>query len=434
MKRYLLNTMAFCKKICNAIMMFLRFLNGLRLKYWASYPHRTLRVILVVILIWYLGYLLKCFLTVPIKDYYVDVYTVSKDSVTAQIDFTIGNKNIFNTYATSEFNRDSCMVECQIFEYKVGQCPTKDGFFVEAVPFSKALDSIYILSKSDTCYQHILTTYNREKHYQHLENDTLSDYMYVHIYGNLSSSSPIGYYHNKKSNIFSDSIYYCKDLRDQPFNLITYGGIATSPFILSLNNSEFSEYSRLSLKPLSPNHEYWEMGFICRYNSIGHYDIGVDYYGVKKHMSEGITYQPGTFKKMGLYKYFPRLMLFLLKEDISQSIYKYNFHSNTINTYTINIHTRSGAEVSNNPSDELKVLNLHDVQITKHKRINKIYNDNFMETDLLVKFPENSNIQYIRLFLVTVLIGWLIEVFFSNLDKIIKEKKKSYAQPSNLHL
>ena len=122
--------------------------------------------------------------------------------------------------------------------------------------------------------------------------------------------------------------------------------------------------------------------------------------------------------------YFPRLILVLLKEDISQSIYRYTFHSNTIDTYTINIHTRSGAEVSNNPSDELKVLNLHDVQITKHKRINKIRNDNFEETDLLVKFPENSNIQYIRLFLVTLLMGWLLEVFFSNIDKLIKARKK----------
>lgn len=51
----------------------------------------------------------------------------------------------------------------------------------------------------------------------------------------------------------------------------------------------------------------------------------------------------------------------------------------------------------------------------------EVRNKKYTDTDLFVTFPENASIQYIRLFFVTLYIGWLILSISRNLGKGLKK-------------
>lgn len=404
-----------------------------------SYPHHGLRVTVALALFIYLGYLLICFLTIPIRDYYVDVYSVSKDAIKAEIDLTIGDKNVLNTHSnlgTLDRARDSISVKFTIYEYgdKQGAPNTKRQKYIN-MGLSKAVDSMAILSRLETNYWPVLRTYNPEEHYQHLECDTLSDYIYVHVYGNYYSSVPVGYIiRDKDKNFYPSGKSWSEEYdcfptsvtllneqtgkRIRPIN----AGVASSHTIDSMNISIIKD--SISYKRLSRNHAYVNRGLLYRYNSIGH-NVSVMKDGKKAdYLSYPIGFYSSSKPKRGLYKFFPLLGIILSKEDISNAYYQFSFNSEQINHYTINVHSRAGVVVENNPSDELQVLSLHDTQIIKSKYENGKRKTNYEDTDLFVKFPENNNIQALRLFFVSILMGWLLEVFFSNIDKLIKARKK----------
>ncbi len=383
-----------------------------------SSPHYGLRATMAFFLCVYLIYILKCFLTIPVRDYYVDVYSVSPDSVVAQIDFVIGNKNIFNTYSQMQtIEYDSCKIEYSILKHVKPLIGNKQNRDITML--SRAMDSIYILSKEDSIYTPLLKTYNHYLHQDHLERDKSSTYIYTHLYENLYSSKPIGYLTLK-----NDSLHILSpinsDIREYLDNRgVVCGGGGMTPYICSLNLSLLAD--SISYNKLSRNHEYLSIANFIRLSSYSYIKEQFPLHKVE-NLSGGLSFLHPKPSYRGIYRVFPQLSLFLLKEDVSQAYYRFSFNATSIDSYVINIHSRGGVKVYNNPSDELRVLNLHDTQIIKHKKVDEELNETFTDTELLISFPENDNIQYIRLFFVTLIIGWLIHAFLKNAWSFVKHK------------
>jgi hypothetical protein len=387
-------------RIKNAIISFrLRFRETYR-AFRLNSPHYGLKALGAFVGAVYMIYLLKCFLTIPVKDYYFDVYTVSPDSIVAKIDFYVGDRNILNTYAKDSIRqRDSCFIWLISYPYyEEANRSVKKGYYDICVKqLSRVIDSTYHQSKLDSSYCPLLETYNRFYHYNHLDIDTFASYSYTHLYLNTCSSRPIGSFPKfiNRLQVFSDTsqaqLYLC------------------SLYLQVICDS-------LSFKKLSQNHNYFETAKLDRFDSQA---IQKAKHGDYSYMYRGMS---TAYSRNNIRFSYPkhRLQYFLAKEDISQAYYWFYFHSESVDTYTINLHSRGGTIVNNNPSDELQVLSLHDLQITKRRKHS--LNSNYNDTDLLLTFPENSNIQYARLFFVTLVIGWLILAFCRNIWKLIEPK------------
>lgn len=381
-------------------------------KYKNTMPHYGVRAIFALLASIYFIYLAKCFLTIPIKDYYFDIYSVSPDSVTAEIDLTIGSKNIFNTYYNShDLEYDSIHIQTNCFKYTINK---KYKLYPDQKELSHAIDSIYVLSKTDSNYLCLLRTYQRNKHYDNLSRDTLSSYVYIHSYLNVETSEPIGFVRgdtNVITPINMDSIPKEKFLDKKG---VYVGGGFNNTFTSEMNLSILKDST--SYKKLSPYHGYYNMGNITRYSSLS--EINIE----NANLSGDLGFrqsQPNHFA----YKLYPKLLYILLKEDISQAYYRFTVNSRSISSYIINVHSSAGAIINNNPSDELKVLTLHDTRITKDRIIAGQWNEDFNDTDLFVSFPENDNIQYFRLFFVTLIIGWLLLAVLKNICNAISNKR-----------
>lgn len=387
-------------------------------------PHYLLRAIAALVCTVYLLYLLKSFLTIPVKDYYIDIYSVSPDSLVAQVDLTIGHDNLLNTYSMRNgIKNDSFNIEFKCLKFQNPINRRIRYYLTEDVHLlSIAMDSIaiYSMSCNDTIYNPLLKTYNHYRHHDFLQRDTMSTYIYTHLYENLSSSDPIGYIESYNDSIkLSTPINSNSDnQKDKKYNILLGGGVM-SPFICSMNLSLFSDSS--SYKKLSKNHNYLNFAKFVRIASWPFLKIKDNQLDIEHEtISGGFGFAHPQPNYAGLYRFFPRLSLLLYKEDISQAFFRFSMNTNAIDSYTINLHSRGGAIVQNNPSDELKVLSLHDTQITKSKHLTN--NSDYTDTELFISFPENSNIQYLRLFFVTLIIGWLMLSFCRNIWKLISHK------------
>ena len=385
----------------------------------SSAKYATLSVISLLLSI-YSCYLLKCFLTIPVRDYYFDVYANSPDSIVAQIDFTIGNKNVLNTYSSHDtLSIDECAIHYTSYKYTStfhSQYHNKYFLSEETKMFINLLDSIRFCSPQDSIYTELLKNYS--SHVYNMINDTLYTYIYTHTYHNYASSNPVGMisfsnFNRKKPYIFQNPYKGA-----QPIKTPT-GKFIESPLLDSLFLPVFLDST--SHKKLSLNHRYFSSANIQYFQSIRYIQDDRSYEKVNDTKITNSHALPKPQYTAWLHTH-PVLLLLLSKEDISQVNYRFYFKAESIDSYMINIHNRGCAIINNNPSDELKVLSLHDTQIVKNKNKAYYYDKNFSESEILASFPENNAIQYARLFFVTLVIGWLIKAFLKNIWSFVKQK------------
>ena len=131
---------------------------------------------------------------------------------------------------------------------------------------------------------------------------------------------------------------------------------------------------------------------------------------------------------------FPRMNLFLSRENIALQEYRFCIHPHDIDAYSITLQTRGGAIIQNNPSDELQVLNLHDTRIIKRRTISvpkytlvdelPIMDEKYYNSDIFVSIPENDGLQYIRLFFITMVIGLLLESCCKDVIRFFRERPR----------
>ena len=383
-----------------------------------SSPYYGIRASLAFILSLYSIYLLKCFLTIPVRDYYFDVYANSPDSIVAQIDFTIGNKNVLNTYSSHDtLSIDECAIHYTSYKYNStfhSQYHNEYFLLEKTKKFIHALDAIRFCSPQDSIYTELLKNYS--SHVYNMINDTLYTYIYTHTYHNYASSNPVGMisfsnFNRKKPYIFQNPYKGA-----QPIKTPT-GKFIESPLLSSLFLPVFLDST--SHKKLSLNHRYFSSANIQYFQSISTVQDDRSYEKVNDTEITQSHALPMPQYTVWLHTH-PVLLLLLSKEDISQVNYRFYFKAESIDSYMINIHNRGCAIINNNPSDELKVLSLHDTQILKNKA--NSYDENFSESEILASFPENNAIQYARLFFVTLIIGWLIHAFLKNAWSFVKHK------------
>ena len=166
--------------------------------------HYGLRTLVALICCLYLFYLLKCFLTIPVKDYYINITPLTRDSIVPEIRLTIGNKNILNTYA-SEYSQDmdSCALKCTIhkwnphvFDLNWSDVLTNDGRLSKVVYsiYDKYVnDSLYDSSTEERIATCIYNTYQKNTTYGVLDHNNTHSFIYMHMYQCRFSSFPIGY-------------------------------------------------------------------------------------------------------------------------------------------------------------------------------------------------------------------------------------------------
>lgn len=386
-----------------------------------SSPYYGMRASLAFILSLYSIYLLKCFLTIPVKDYYFDVYANSPDSVVAQIDFTIGNKNVLNTYSSHDtISIDECTIYYTLYKYNStfhSQYHNKYFLSEETKKFIHLLDSIRFCSSQDSIYAELLKNYS--SHVHNMMNDTLFTYIYTHTYHNYASSNPVGMISFSDFYRREPNIYPQKCAKSQKMCKAPFVHFIESPLLDSLFLPIFLDTT--SYKKLSLNHRYVSSANIQYLHSISSVQDDISY-GKVNDMKITNSHALPQPQYSAWLKTHPVLLLLLSKEDVSQVNYRFYFNGATIKNYMINIHNRGCAIINNNPSDELKVLSLHDTQIVKNKNKAYYYAKNFSESEILASFPENNAIQYARLFFVTLIIGWLIHAFLKNAWSFVKHK------------
>ncbi|MBR6018123.1 MAG: hypothetical protein IK073_05835 [Paludibacteraceae bacterium] len=391
------------------------------IKFKDASPHYGLRASFAFVLSVYLVYLLKCFLTIPVKDYYFDVYTNSPDSIVAQIDFTIGNRNILNTYSSKDsISVDECKISYKAYKYNNNfyrQYHNKYFLSDESKKLIQFFDSIRSYSYHDSTYADILKNY--DSHVFNIKNDTLLTYIYTHQYQNYASSNPMGMISLSDFKRKLPAVYPNQHSSSQTIHKRIDIHFIESPLVEDLFLSIFLDST--SFNKLSLNHQYASYASIQYCRSIQSAQEELSYGKVESvDITNSLAIAQPAYKN--LYRKFPRLLLMLSKEDISQVNYRFSFKSTSIDSYQINLHTRGCAIINNNPSDELRVLSLHDTQVLKNKKNAYYYDSNFSESEILATFPENNAIQYARLFFVTLVLGWFIRAFLKNLWKIIKRK------------
>lgn len=333
--------------------------------------------------------LLVCILTIPVKDYYFDTFVYSPviDSVSLNINLTIGSANLLTTYGEVDYDNsyDSGKFYYSLNNYRAREIHYgKKGLEIECI-----LDSLKESDKYKNEYSSL------EKH------GAVATYIYSHTYFNSKTVFKL-FNHPNKTQKHIIPIYNDKYISN------AYYWSMTNPFIDSLYLQVVKDSGMY--KMLSYNHYYLQ---------TSHLQCITDDGFIQKEQ-ESVTenlHIPSVESKKQL------MGLIFAKEDISQAYFKFVVSTRYIDSYQINLHTRGGAIINNNPSEELKVLSLHDTQIIKKK-----CDSNYDETELHVSYPERNNIQYMRLFFLTMILGIFFERLIKNIGKSIKRKRNSVAK------
>ena len=363
-------------------------------KIWEILLHSNYRYIAKALLqlgvIIYLCYLLSDFTTIPVRDYYFDIYSASYDSIIPDIRVVVGNTNVLNTYSDAA-----------------------------ATTIGVIMDSVYRKSQKDERYAPFVSTYKHDKDLQFSEKnlDTLSSfYIYVQAYLHRYSSMPVGY---RSPDMVRD--YYDSTKFYSIQSLKLYG--ANEVFPTSQGKNYITD--TLLCNKLSPNHSYYSTNSLI-VKSPGCRD-GMA--GINMKSSNRMT----RSDKLG--RLFPRMNLFLSRENIALQEYRFCIHPHDIDAYSITLQTRGGAIIQNNPSDELQVLNLHDTRIIKRRTISipkytlvdelPTMDEKYYNSDIFVSIPENDGLQYIRLFFVTMVIGLLLESCCKDVIRFFRERPRN---------
>ncbi len=378
--------------------------------FFRTMPHHWPRAILCLGLTAYSIYLLNCFMTIPVKDYYFDISAMSPDSVVPDIHILVGDENVMNTYSGDyHAHGDSICVVYNFYQtkYHVMSRDFSTGKLYEPAKarLLPIIDTTYHRTKTNTNYSNLFSNAYKNNG-KNIFFDPAFSCIYALYYANVASSVPVGYKPPKQ--------VYPLDGHDR---LLTKGNE-----IEGWSNIIYGIYQDTTLaEKLSREHSYFRSNHViirpkCEMNTVLDIPICPDRAG----------------NRQGLYRLNPRLMLLFSKENIAMQ--QYHFYVNTagVYAYKISLHTRGGAVIQNNPSDVLQVLSLHDTQITKKKplRNNGVYHDDelerldtdFKETDVYVQIPENDALQYIRLFFLTLFIGWLMVSFCRNIADGVYKK------------
>ena len=374
-----------------------------------SSPHHWLRAVLCLGLTVYLIYLLNCFTTIPVKDYYFDIAAMSPDSIVPDIRIHVGDENVMNTYSGDyQAHGDSIYLVYNFYQahqqVRMQRPSTGEVFHPAKSKVTPVMNTIYRRTKTNKKYNTLFSNayHTNEKGIFFDPNFTC---LYTRLYFNIVSSAPIGYKRGKQVYpLDSKEVLYTYGNEKEGWSNIICGVYPDSTIIGELSRKH--SYFRANHALIRPK---------CEKNTSTNIPVCRDL----------------VLKRQGLYKLSPRLFLLLSKENIAMKQYHFLVKTAGLDVYKISLHTRGGAVIQNNPSDELQVLSLHDTQITKkrpqeyfvayHRDIWKRLETDFEETDLYVQIPENDALQYIRLFFITLLIGWLMVSFCRNIaDGIYK--------------
>lgn len=434
-------------------------------KIWEILLHSNYRYIAKALLqlgvIIYLCYLLSDFTTIPVRDYYFDIYSASYDSIIPDIRVVVGNTNVLNTYS-DEFDSRGDSISCRFNftphsssynrKYRIAKILSRveirsntivkinqygqhvsDSVVMDTVdiyehkPWPTAaattigviMDSVYRKSQKDERYAPFVSTYKHDKDLQFSEKnlDTLSSfYIYVQAYLHRYSSMPVGY---RSPDMVRD--YYDSTKFYSIQSLKLYG--ANEVFPTSQGKNYITD--TLLCNKLSPNHSYYSTNSLI-VKSPGCRD-GMA--GINMKSSNRMT----RSDKLG--RLFPRMNLFLSRENIALQEYRFCIHPHDIDAYSITLQTRGGAIIQNNPSDELQVLNLHDTRIIKRRTISipkytlvdelPTMDEKYYNSDIFVSIPENDGLQYIRLFFITMVIGLLLESCCKDVIRFFRERPRN---------
>ena len=427
---------------------------GLKKLLYSHYRY-ILRAILVSGFIIYLCFLLSDFTTIPVRDYYFDIYSASYDSIIPDIRVVVGNTNTLNTYS-DEFDSQGDSISCRFnftphspfyeSKYRIGiivrpyhtvyknmsgqivrEEYIKDTVYepwptVAGETIGLIMDSVYRLSQQDEQYASFLGSYEHDKKLQFNEKnlDTLSSsYIYIQAYLHRYSSMPIGYRKPKMVREFSGPTQFYIDQSNRINE--AWNAFPTSQGKTGIGDT-------LLYNKLSQNHSYYSTNSLivkspgCREGITG----------IRIKSSNRMT----RSDKLG--RLFPRMNLFLSRENIALQEYRFCIHPHDIDAYSITLQTRGGAIIQNNPSDELQVLNLHDTRIIKRRTISipkytlvdelPIMDEKYYNSDVFVSIPENDGLQYIRLFFVTMVIGLLLEFCCKDIIRFFRERSRSIAE------
>lgn len=438
------------KQYCDVAREYLSaFCKNILKKYLLGKCRYVIRAALALAVSFYLFFLLRDFTTIPVRDYYFDFYSASYDSIVPDIRVVVGNTNVFNTYSDAfDSQGDSVSIKYNLYphspsykrKYRIAEIDTEKvqhhtyvymnengkqvaekevldtlitreykpwpTFTAETIGL--IMDSVCRLAQQDERYAPFLNTYEYDKQLQFCEKETLhSSYVYMQAYLHCYSSVPVGYHHGSKV-MDGDSAYFGSS---DKFNVI-WDVFPTSKGKTGIADTLF-------YRQLSQNHSYWSHNMLWV----------TPYAPSTKECTMSVRSHNTFVRDTKLNRLFPRINLTLLRENIALQEYRFCVHPNDIDAYKITLHTRGGAVIQNNPSDELQVLNLHDTRITKRRNsennmTSEEFNDgdeNFYNADVFVSIPENDGLQYIRLFFVTLLIGWLLLSFFKNIIRFIRK-------------
>lgn len=384
-------------------------------KLWSTFvnslPHHWFRAIMCLGLTVYLIYLLHCFTTIPVKDYYFDISAMSSDSIVPEIFMHVGDENVMNTYSGDyHVHSDSIFIAYNFYRTNLllqnKQLSTGKVFHPAESRLLPIIDTIYNRIKTHKRYSIYFSDAYKVNNEEITYDAYHYSYIYTHFYVNIASSSPIGYILGKQvHSLDTIETFSIKGNDKEGWSNIVCGVLRDSLFHEKLSrNHSYIRSNHVIMRPKCETNTSTDV-LVCPER---HYNI------------------------QGVYKLFPRLVLLLSKENIAMRQYHFFVKTAGIKTYKISLHTRGGAVIQNNPSDELQVLSLHDMQITKkmpyengvayHNDIWRRLTRDFEETDVYVQVPENDALQYIRLFFITLMIGWLMTSFCRNIADGIYKK------------